>query len=152
MEFLTVLLKRLVSFNLIWICLVLVSSASAGMSAVSEQVELLLRIDTFDKWINAANINLPFETYHPQGIVKIGDTFFLTAIEGNLAGHLIQFELKSPSTGLRGNADDISRKTATLIRQVQLADPAFKTRIHPGGIDYDSSTNRIWCPLAEKSP
>ena len=151
-------LRRRISLSSIFICLLafatsleaVFSSASCPAQKVSEQVDLLLNLETFDKWINVANINLPFETYHPQGIVKIGDSFFLTAIDGNLAGYLIKFDVKSPREGHRGNSDDISRKTATFVRQVQLADPSFKTRIHPGGIDYDSSRNRIWCPLAEK--
>jgi hypothetical protein len=117
------------------------SLAIASPETVSEQVNLLLNIESFDKWINVANIDLPFETYHPQGIVKIGDRFFLTAINGNLAGYLIRFDLKPLNT-----------TAATFVRQVQLTDPSFTNRIHPGGIDYDPSTNRIWCPLAEKIP
>src|SRR5215831_10365522 len=126
-------LKRFASMNSIFLCLALVSSASAPTAAVLDQVDLLMKIETFDKWINVANINLPFETYHPQGIVKIGDSFFLTAIDGNAAGYLIKFDVKS----------GISNKPATLIRQVQLSDPGFRNRIHPGGIDYDSAKNRI---------
>ena len=107
--------------------------------AVPEQVDLLMNIEPFEKWVNVANIDLPFETYHPQGIVKRGDDFFLTAIDGNRAAYLIKFSVKPSSTA------------ATFIRQVQLVDPSFPNRIHPGGIDYDPSTNRIWCPLAEKT-
>src|SRR5215470_12223929 len=111
-------------------------SASTLTETVSEQINLFMNIETFDKWINVANILLPFETYHPQGIVKIGDSFFLTAIDGNAAGYLIKFNVTSLST------------PATLVRQIQLTDPSFPNRIHPGGIDYDPSTNRVWCPLA----
>src|SRR5262245_19191431 len=103
--------------------------ASAQIETVSDQIDLLMNIETFDKWINVANIDLPFETYHPQGIVKIGDSFFLTTIDGNAAGYLIKFEVKG----------GISNKTATVARQVQLADPDFRNRIHPGGIDYDGT-------------
>src|SRR5262245_4748384 len=117
-------------------------SASAAVETDSEQIDLLMNIETFDKWINVANINLPFETYHPQGIVKIGDSFFLTAIDNNAAGYLIKFDATA----------GVSSRTATFTRQVRLADPSFRNRIHPGGIDYDPATNRIWCPLAEKTP
>ena len=41
--------------------------------AVPEPADLLMNIEPFEKWINVANVDLPFETYHPQGIVKIGD-------------------------------------------------------------------------------
>jgi len=128
----------------------LIFFTSASVATVPEQVDLLLNIETFDKWVNVANIDLPFETYHPQGIVKIGDRFFLTAIDGDLAAYIIEFDVKSPGASPARNPTDISSKRATFIRQVQLADPSFPKRIHPGGIDYDASRNRIWCPLAEK--
>src|SRR5262245_699236 len=115
--------KHFVYLSSISIFLAALSSWSTPAVLVSEQFDLLLKIETFDKWINIANINLPFETYHPQGIVKIGDSFFLTAIDGNLAGYLIKFDLKSSGTGRIGTSDDILSKTATFIRQVQLADP-----------------------------
>jgi Family of unknown function (DUF6454) len=115
-----------------------VFSAYAPAAPVSEQVDLLMHLDTFDNWINVANIDLTFETYHPQGIVKIGDDFFLTATDGSRAGYIIKFQVKS------------FREPAALVRQVQLTDPSFTNRIHPGGIDYDAARNRIWCPLAEK--
>ena len=126
---------------LLFVLALLFLAAAAPGEAASEQIDLLMNIETFDKWINIGNINLPFETYHPQGILKIGDSFFLTAIDGNAAGYLIKFDV----TG------SISNATARFIRQVRLADPSFRNRIHPGGIDYDPATNRIWCPLAEKT-
>src|SRR5262245_36726208 len=102
--------------------------ASVPAETASETVDLLMNIETFDKWTNGANILLPFETYHPQCIVKIGDSFFLSAIDGDRAGYIIKFDLTSPRAGPARNSHDISRKTATLIRQVQLADPSFRNR------------------------
>jgi hypothetical protein len=109
---------------------------------VPADVSLLTHLETFDKWVNVANIDLPFQTYHSQGIVKIGRTFYLTAI-GSSAGYLIEFAVE--------RMNDIAASQARLIKEVQLADPEFKLRIHAGGIDYDERTNRIWCPLAEKT-
>ena len=101
--------------------------------------DLLARLEPFEKWRHFADINLPFDTYHPQGIVKIGASFYLTAIEGSLSGHLIQFTF------------DDGAHEARLVKAIPLTDPAWPKRIHPGGIDYDPYTQRIWCPLAEKT-
>ena len=109
---------------------------------VRANVNLLTHLETFDKWVNVANIDLPFETYHSQGIVKIGGTFYLTAI-GSSAGYLIEFALEG--------TDDIAASQARFIKEVQLADSEFKLRIHAGGIDYDERSRRIWCPLAERT-
>jgi len=113
-------------------------SAPSFVAQRSPDIDLLMNLEPFDKWINVANIDLPFDTYHPQGIVKIGDEFFLTATDSRMAGYMIKFSVRSSA--------------ATMIQQTRLADPSFPNRIHPGGIDYDSSRNRIWCPLAERLP
>jgi hypothetical protein len=109
---------------------------------VATDVNLLTHLEPFDKWVNAANVDLPFQTYHSQGIVKIGNTFYLTAI-GTSAGYLIEFALEG--------SNEIAASRARFINEVQLADPESKLRIHAGGIDYDERTKRIWCPLAEKT-
>src|SRR5215472_9257465 len=115
----------------------------------SEIVHLLTHLEPFEKWINRGEIPLPFETYHSQGIAKIGSLFYLTAIEGSTAGHLIEFTLE-PERGAR-KPDDIAALRARPIREIRLTDPANPRRIHPGGIDYDPRLHRIWCPLAEKN-
>jgi hypothetical protein len=104
-----------------------------------EIADLLAHLEPFENWKHFADINLPFDTYHSQGIVKIGASFYLTAIEGSLSGHLIQFTF------------DDGAHEARLVKAIQLTDPAWPKRIHPGGIDYDPHTQRIWCPLAEKT-
>src|SRR5262249_19218578 len=113
-------------------------SAPSFVAQRSSDIDLLINLEPFDKLINVANIDLRFDTYHPQGIVKIGDEFFLTATDSRMAGYMIKFSVRSSA--------------ATMIQQTRLADPSFPNRIHPGGIDYDSSRNRIWCPLAERLP
>ena len=94
-------------------------------------------------------IPLNFNTFHPQGMVKIGDTFYLSAVDirkpttrypqlqdgydrdtGEGVGHLFKFDAK-------GN----------LIADLTLGEGSI---YHPGGIDYDGKW--IWVPAAEYRP
>src|SRR6266511_884089 len=49
-------------------------------------------------WTRVATIPIGFRTFHPQGMVKIGDTFFVSSVEvrdraaGDGVGHLFQID------------------------------------------------------------
>jgi len=113
---------------------------------VSDRVKLLTRAS---QWRLVASIPIGFNTHHPQGMVKIGDTFFVTAVEirtptkrfaqpqdgfdrdtGEGQGHLFKFDSKG-----------------TLIADVRVGEGSI---YHPGGIDYDGRF--IWLPAAEYRP
>ena len=113
---------------------------------ISERVKKLTRAV---KWTQVAAIPINFNTYHPQGMVKIGDTYFLSTVDirkpttryaqlqdgydrdtGEGVGHLIKFDAK-------GN----------LVTDLTLGEGSV---YHPGGIDYDGKW--IWVPTAEYRP
>jgi hypothetical protein len=127
--------------------LLLASSAAALASeVVAERVQKLTRAV---RWQPVAEIPVNFKTHHPQGMVKIGDTFFVSSVEiivptkrfpepkdgydrdtGEGAGHLFKIDAK-------GN----------LVGSVKLGEG---TIYHPGGIDYDG--RHIWVAVAEYRP
>jgi hypothetical protein len=115
-------------------------------AVVSERVKKLTRAVP---WKLAGSIPINFNTYHPQGMVKIGDVIYLSSVDiktptkrypqlqdgydrdtGEGAGHLFKMDLK-------GN----------LLGDLVLSDG---TAYHPGGIDYDGKW--IWVPVAEYRP
>jgi hypothetical protein len=125
---------------------VLGSSAVAASELVAERVQKLTRAV---RWRPVATIPINFKTHHPQGMVKIGDTFFVSSVEitvptqrfpepkdgydrdtGQGAGHLFKIDAK-------GN----------LLGSVKLGEGAM---YHPGGIDYDG--RHIWVAVAEYRP
>ena len=125
---------------------VLGSSAVAASELVAERVQKLTRAV---RWRPVATIPINFKTHHPQGMVKIGDTFFVSSVEitvptkrfpepkdgydrdtGQGAGHLFKIDVK-------GN----------LLGSVKLGEGAM---YHPGGIDYDG--RHIWVAVAEYRP
>jgi len=87
-------------------------------------------------WEPAGSIRVQFRTWHPQGLVKIADTFFVSSVEvrsrerGEGVGHLFKID-----------------KTGRLLADLILGEGAI---YHPGGIDYDGTN--IWVPTAEYRP
>jgi hypothetical protein len=122
------------------------SSAVAASELVAERVQKLTRAV---RWRPVATIPINFKTHHPQGMIKIGDTFFVSSVEitvpttrfpepkdgfdrdtGQGAGHLFKIDAK-------GN----------LLGSVKLGEGAM---YHPGGIDYDG--RHVWVAVAEYRP
>jgi hypothetical protein len=125
---------------------VLPAASTAARSVLADRVSKLTR-DSI--WKPVASVPITFNTYHPQGMVKIGDMFFVSSVEvrvptrrlaqpaggydrdtGEGAGHLFKFDN-------RGN----------LIADLRLGEG---TMYHPGGLDYDGTY--IWVPVAEYRP
>ncbi len=101
------------------------------------------------KWQLVASLSINFNTFHPQGMVKIGEEFYVSSVEvtqppqrfaqaqqgfdrdtGAGIGHLFKFDSK-------GN----------LLADLPLGEG---TMYHPGGIDFDGKF--IWVPVAEYRP
>lgn len=97
-----------------------------------------LRYDT--QWQQVAAIPLLFPTYHPQGMVRVDEFFFMSSVEVH----------KPPRNGETGEGIGHLFKmdsTGKLLAQITLGEGAM---YHPGGIDYDGKN--IWIPVAEYRP
>ncbi|MGE0101217.1 MAG: DUF6454 family protein [Blastocatellales bacterium] len=107
------------------------------------------RLTRNSKWKPAESIRLNFNTHHPQGMVKVGDFFYLSSVEvtqptrryaqpqdgfdrdtGAGRGHLFKFDSKGE-----------------LLEDLLLGEGSI---YHPGGIDFDGRF--IWVPVAEYRP
>ena len=121
----------------------------APTAGESPAAQLFMGLTKSTNWKLVETIKLKFNTYHPQGMVKIGDHFYLSSVEiverprkfdqpvegydrtpGKGVGHLFKF-------GIDGE----------LISSVTLGEGIA---YHPGGIDYDGQW--IWVPVAEYRP
>jgi hypothetical protein len=115
-------------------------------STIAERVMKLTRDSS---WKLVASVPIGFVTHHPQGMVKIGQTLYVSSVEikvrtrrvprpvdgydrdtGEGVGHLFKLDMA-------GN----------LLADLRLGE---RTIYHPGGIDYDGKF--IWVPLAEYRP
>jgi Family of unknown function (DUF6454) len=115
-------------------------------SLVAERIVALSRDSV---WRQVASVPIGFRTFHPQGMVKIGNNFFVSSVEvrvptkrfaapqaaqdrdpGEGVGHLFKMEA-----------------SGQLIADLTLGEGIV---YHPGGLDYDSRD--IWVPVAEYRP
>src|SRR6476646_12116025 len=109
------------------------AAAPDPRSIIAERVMTLTRAST---WTLVASLPIAFRTFHPQGMVKIGETLFVSSVEvidrdaGKGVGHLFKIDMA-------GN----------LLADLRLGEGAI---YHPGGIDYDG--HDIWVPVAEYRP
>ncbi len=127
------------------------SGAAAGGSRAPDNAiaERFTELTRETEWRRADAVPVAFRTYHPQGMTRVGDSFFVSSVEtivepkeyeeprngydrsaGEGVGHLFEF-------GMDGE----------LFNQTELGEG---TIYHPGGIDYDGE--HIWVPVAEYRP
>jgi hypothetical protein len=116
-----------------------VACAVAAAALAGPRPDIADRVMTLTResiWKPAGSIRVQFRTWHPQGLVKIGDTFFVSSVEvrsrerGEGTGHLFKID-----------------KAGRLMTDVTLGEGAI---YHPGGIDFDGTN--IWVPTAEYRP
>jgi hypothetical protein len=132
--------------------LLVVMLADVGSTAQQARTTVAARVQTLTRespWTLVATVPMKFATHHPQGMVKIGETLFVSAVEirvrtrrhaqpvdgydrdaGEGVGHLFKIDVQ-------GN----------LVADLRLGEG---TIYHPGGIDFDGE--HIWVPVAEYRP
>jgi len=127
-------------------CVLAASSVSAADTRVGEKA---LKLTRATAWKQVAAIPIGFPTFHPQGMIKIGDAFFVSSVD-----------IKKPTTRYPQSQDGYDRDTGegvghlikfdakgTLIADLTLGEGSV---YHLGGMDYDGKS--IWVPAAEYRP
>jgi hypothetical protein len=125
------------------------AAAAVGVgpdSVVSDRVKQLTRSTP---WKQVETVAVDFNTHHPQGMVKIGDVYYVSSVEiitptkrfpapvggydrdtGEGKGHLFKIDA-----------------TGKLLADIAVGEGSV---YHPGGIDFDGKY--IWIPVAEYRP
>ena len=129
------------------------STPSGARGAIADDrslvAERVLKLTRASAWTRVGEVRLAFRTFHPQGMVKIGDALYITSVE-----------VRVPTTRYATPVDGYDRDageglghlfkvdmSGRLLNDLTLsAGPVY----HPGGIDYDGRD--IWVPLAEYRP
>ena len=120
-------------------CLCAVAALAVQVAPVEPRAAVADRVTRLTRetaWTSVQSVPIAFRTFHPQGMVKIGATFFLSSVEvldrdaGRGTGHL--FKMNS---------------AGTLLADLKLGEGAM---YHPGGLDYDGK--HIWVAVAEYRP
>ena len=127
----------------------LCATATPVMAADPALAEIIPTLTRGTAWKQTAAIPVQFQTFHPQGMVKIGDDFFFSSVD-------IRTPTKRYPQLQEGYDRDTGEgvgylfkmdKTGRMIAKVQLGEGSM---YHPGGIDFDG--RYIWVPAAEYRP
>ena len=111
--------------------------------------EKLLELSNHSQWKKVAEVPLRFNGYHTQGMVKVGEYFYLSSVEvirGTKRFEQPQGKLDRDEGEGRGHLFKFDRE-GNLLHDLLLGEGAA---YHPGGIDYDGKY--IWVPVAEYRP
>lgn len=129
----------------------LAAPGGATLAAPIDQ-RVAMRVETLTRateWTQVAAIPIAFKTFHPQGMVKIGNDFYVSSVEIRT----LPKKLPAPVDGHPydagvgvGHLFKIGAD-GSLIADLILGEGSI---YHPGGIDYDGSS--IWLPVAEYRP
>lgn len=134
-----------------WTCVAagLGAALAASQPARSVVAERVTRLTRESVWRPAGSVPVGFVTHHPQGLVKIGETFFVSSVEVTVRTR----RLPRPVDGYDRDAGEgrahLFKMDAAgkLLADLRLGEG---TMYHPGGIDFDGT--HIWVPVAEYRP
>jgi hypothetical protein len=138
--------SRTVATGLTLLAVVALGAAAGDRAIIAQRVGRLTR-ET--QWQLVQSLPIKFRTFHPQGMVKIGETFFVSSVEVSTPTR----RLSPPQHGYDRDAGEGSGhlfkidKAGNLVGDLTLGEG---TIYHPGGIDFDGTS--IWVPVAEYRP
>ncbi|MED1096280.1 MULTISPECIES: DUF6454 family protein [Bacillus] len=100
-------------------------------------------------WEQKEEIDLKFNTYHPQGLTKVGDLYYMSSVE------IIEKPVKydKPKDGYDRTTGKgvghlfLFNKEGKLLKDIKLGEGDM---YHPGGIAFDGTS--IWVSVAEYRP
>jgi hypothetical protein len=115
-------------------------------AVLAERVTKLTR-DSF--WKPVSSVPMKFTTYHPQGMVKIGDTLFVSSVEIQVRTRRLP---ETPGRYDRDTGRGVGHVFKIDLAGNRLADLRLGegSVYHPGGLDYDGE--HIWVAVAEYRP
>jgi hypothetical protein len=129
---------------------VVVAVASAGQPQTRTLLgDRAVTITRDTQWTLTSSTPIRFRTFHPQGMVKIGETFIISSVEVKVPTK----RFPSPIDGLdRDPGEGVGHLfkmdvSGNLIADARVGETAV---YHPGGIDYDGTN--VWVPVAEYRP
>jgi hypothetical protein len=108
----------------------------------------IARLTRHSVWRPVSATPIAFDIHHPQGLVRIGDSFFVSSVE-------IRIPTKPAPEGARYDRD-AGEGVGHLFKVDARGNRVASVRLgsgaiyHPGGIDYDGRF--IWVPVAEYRP
>lgn len=115
-------------------------------SSLADRVTALTRDS---RWTLSAKIPVSFNTYHPQGMVKLGDTFIVSSVEVRVPTRRLPSRVGGYDRDTGEGVGHLFKISATgeRLADLKLGEGSI---YHPGGIDFDGTY--LWVPVAEYRP
>lgn len=119
-----------------------------------ETIRLFRLLGAGETWAHVRTVPMEWPTFHTQGLVKVGDVFYVSSVEpiertepnGRITDALYDFSIVRSAGAGRGWLFKFDANGRLLGRVELTYDAAY----HPGGIDFDG--RHIWVPVAEYRP
>lgn len=123
-----------------------------GLYSKNEEEQLadkFKQLSRSTEWTEKEKVDLQFNTFHPQGMTKIGDLYYMSSVE--ILEKPIKFE--SPRDGYDRTPGKgvghlfVYNEQGELLQDIELGEGDM---YHPGGIAFDGKS--IWVSVAEYRP
>lgn len=124
-------------------------SIPASAPEPGELAQRIMQLDRTAQWRPAGETRIPFDTHHPQGMVRINGETFFTSVE------IIRPTKRYPAP-VNGMDRDAGEGRGHLFRISETGALKSDTPLgegdiyHPGGLDFDGRW--LWIPVAEYRP
>lgn len=119
----------------------------------AEIAQLFQHVTRSTPWKLVDTVRLQAETWHPEGIVKLGDQWVVSSVQVTEPtvkypdGQIIDGTDRTPGAGF-GHLMRFDAHGTLLADSV--LNPAAALEYHPGGLDYDG--HQLWATLAQYRP
>ncbi|MGH8791962.1 MAG: DUF6454 family protein [Stackebrandtia sp.] len=128
---------------------VTLAGSASGRPGDDPTADAFTQTSRSTQWEHVDSVDLPFDVHHPQGMVKVGDLFFITSVE-----------IIEPTQPCPDLCDGYDRTPGKGVGRLYVVDEAGNLQAdveigeghmyHPGGLDYDGE--HLWIPVAEYRP
>jgi hypothetical protein len=130
----------------------LLAGTSALWSSTQAPSDLGGRVQRLTRdiaWRLVSSTPIGFRTHHPQGMVRVGDTLFLSSVEVKTPTRRFARPVEGYDRDAGQGVGHLFKMTmgGALIADLPIGDGSI---YHPGGIDFDGRD--IWVPVAEYRP
>jgi hypothetical protein len=123
------------------------ATAPRAVRPAPSVAEAFKRLGDATRWTKVSEVKLDFKTFHPQGMVKIGNEYWMTSVEvkGGIFARILQALHIRDEQG-QGHLFRFD-KQGHLLGQLDLGQGS---NFHSGGLDFDGKY--LWIPVATYKP
>ena len=123
------------------------AQSRAPAEAATALLQALLTLSKNSEWTLSGETALQFDTFHPQGLHKVNELYFMSSVE-----IIARTQAQASEPGGRTVGEGVGHlftfnSAGELHHDLPLGEDSI---YHPGGIDFDGES--LWIPVAEYRP